>query len=248
MKLYIKSPIWFLLQVLKWSLVFVLVTAIHRLTCFGFQGFILLLTECIKTVFISFPLIYSLAFIEILIFLMSKNNNSYLPIITLIIPFLLIIFVLQPLFYVQTLNITGYGQAISHAKSTSFNLFTELAYSVKIFSKEVHAMLDEARQVYFESYPRYIFAMLTYIFFLFSLSLLTVNAKWKMFDLIVILFLFRFFTYLYGIMNIHDNEINIFGFLTNELKGLPTNIVNIGFSCILCVYGIISRLKVFIYE
>ena len=245
MKLYLKSPFWFLLQILKWCLIFVLVTAIHRLTCFEFQGFILLFAECIKVVFVSFPLIYSLAFIEILVFLMAKNNSSYLPILTLIVPFLLIVFVLQPLFYAQTLNITGYGQAISQAKSASFNLFIELSYGVKIFFREIQAMLDEARQVYFESYPRYIFAMLTYIFFLFSLSLLTIDAKWKMFNFVVILLLCRIFTYLYGIMNIHENEVVIFGFLTNELKGLPTNIVNIGYACILYVYGIVSRLKVF---
>lgn len=245
MRLYIKSPIYFLLQVLKWSLIFILVTAIHRLTCFEFQGFISLLTESIKVVFVSFPLIYSLAFIWVLIFLMSKNNTSYFPIITLIIPFLLIVLILQPFFYIQTLNITGYGDAINQVKGTTFNLFTEPAHSVKIFSKEVHAMLDEARQVYFESYPRYVFAMLTYVFFLFSLSLLTINAKWKMFNVIVVLFLIRLFTYLYGIMNIQENEIAIFGFLTNELKGTPTNIVNIGYALILYVYGIVSRLKVF---
>lgn len=66
-----------------------------------------------------------------------------------------------------------------------------------------------------------------------------------MFNVIVVLFLIRFFTYLYGIMNIQENEIAIFGFLTNELKGTPTNIVNIGYALILYVYGIVSRLKVF---
>ncbi|MGP1437519.1 MAG: hypothetical protein ACTTKH_00435 [Treponema sp.] len=174
---------------------------------------------------------------------MSKNNNSYIPILTLIIPFLLIVFLLQPCFYVLTLNIKGYGEVISQGKGSTFNLFTELAFSARIFFKEVYAMLDEARQVYFESFGRYLFAMLTYVFFMFSLSLLTINAKWKMFNIVVILFLFRLLTYFYGIMNIHENEIYIFSFSTNELKGLPTNIVNIGYACILYVYGIISRLK-----
>lgn len=245
MRLYLKSPIYFFLQILKWSLIFALVIAVHRLTCCEFQGFILLVTECIKMIFVSFPLIYSFAFIEVLIFLMGRDNNSCMPILTLIIPFLLIIFVLQPLFYAQTLNIVGYGEVITQSRGASFNLFTELAYSVKIFSKEVYAMLDEARQVYFESYSRYVFAMFTYIFFLFSLTLLTVKAKWKMFNVIVILFLFRLYTYLYGLMNIHENEIFIFGFSTYGLKGLPTNIVNIGYASILYVYGIVSRLKVF---
>lgn len=245
MKLCLKSPIWFLLKILKWGFIFALVIAVHRLTCFEMLGFVPLLRECVRMVFILFPLIYSLAFLDVLIFLMTENNNSYLPIITLIIPFLLIIFVLQPLFYGQTLNIASYGEVINQTKATSFNLFAEPAYSVNIFAKEVQAMLDEARQVYFESYFRYIFAMFTYVFFLFSLTLLTLNAKWKLFNLIVILFLFRFFTYLYGIMNIHENEVVIFGFLTNDLKGLPTNVVNIGYACILYVYGIVSRLKVF---
>ncbi|MGP1520985.1 MAG: hypothetical protein ACTTIZ_05765 [Treponema sp.] len=245
MKLYLKSPVYFFLQLLKWSLIFALVTAIYRLTNIEFQGVIVLFAECIRVVFVSFPLIYSLAFIEVLIFLMSKNNTSYLPIITLIIPFLLIIFVLQPLFYVQSLNIIGCGDSFTQIKSASFTLFTEPAYSVNIFFKELYVMLDEGRQVYFESYARYLFAMLTYVFFLFSLSLITINAKWKMFNVILILFLFRFFTYLYGIMNINENEIFIFGFSTNELKGIPTNIVNIGYACILYAYGILSRLKVF---
>ena len=245
MKLYLKSPIWFLLKILKWSLIFILVIAIHRLACCGTHGFVPLFKECVRMLFISFPLVYSLAFLDVLIFLMSENNNSYLPIITLVVPFLLIVFILQPLFYVQTLNISGYGDVIGQTKTTSLSLFAEASYSVNIFAKEVEAMLDEARQVYFESYLRYIFAMLTYIFFLFSLALLTIRAKWKLFNIIVILFLLRFFTYLYGIMNIHENEVVIFGFLTNELKGLPTNIVNIGYACILYVYGIVSRLKVF---
>lgn len=245
MKLYLKSPIWFLLKILKWSLIFILVIAIHRLACCGMQGVVPLFKECVRMLFISFPLVYSLAFLDVLIFLMSENNNSYLPIITLVVPFLLIVFILQPLFYVQTLNIAGYGDVIGQTKTISLNLFAEASYSVNIFAKEVQAMLDEARQVYFESFLRYIFAMLTYIFFLFSLALLTIRAKWKLFNIIVILFLLRFFTYLYGIMNIHENEVVIFGFLTNELKGLPTNIVNIGYACILYVYGIVSRLKVF---
>lgn len=245
MRLYLKSPIYFILQTLKWSLIFALVIAVYMLVCFEFQGFLPLLKECVKFIFVSFPLIYSFAFVETLIFLMAKNNTSYLPIFTLIIPFLLIIFVLQPLFYTYTLNAIGYGETITKSKGTSFTLFTEVAYSVKLLSKEVYAMLDEARQVYFESFARYIFAVFTYIFFLFSLSLLTIKAKWKMFNIIAILVLFRLFTYLYGIMNIHENEIFIFHFSTYKLKGIPTNIVNIGYACILYVYGILSRLKVF---
>ena len=46
-------------------------------------------------------------------------------------------------------------------------------------------------------------------------------------------------------LNIHENEIFIFHFSTYKLKGVPTNIVNIGYACILYVYGILSRLKVF---
>lgn len=243
MKLYLKSPIRFLLHIVKWVLIFSLIVAIHRTVSSEFQGFILLLKECIRMIFISFPLIYSLAFLDVLIFLMTKDNDSYLPIITLIVPFLLIIFILQPIFYAQTLNIASYGQAINQT-TTYFNLFAEFVYSVDIFAKEVHAMLDEVRQVYFESYSRYIFTMLTYVFFLFSLSLLTIKAKWKMFNVVVLFFLFRFFTYIYGIMNIHENGIVVFGFLSHDLKGTPTNIINMGYACILYVYGIVSRLKV----
>lgn len=242
MKLFIKSPIVFTLKILKWSLIFAFVSIIKTFAFQEYSGFLLMLSGCVKSVCISFPAIYSFAFMDTLVFLMKEKNKSPLPIVTLIVPFLLVLLLLQPFLYsyVQTLFV----QSPDTIQATSsYSLFFEQFLSLKIFLKQVYLVLDDCRQAYFEGFLYYLFFSFAYVFFLFSLAVFTINARWRMFNLLLVILAFRIFVLLYSVMNAHEAEFYIFSFSTNQFRGIPTLIIIIGTSSLIYLYGIASRYK-----
>lgn len=243
MKLYMKSPLVFLLKIFKWSLVFVFILAIKIAVNSEYQGFILFISECAKMLCIFFPAIYSLAFLSSLSFLMERNNKSYLSIFTILIPLIPIVIFLQPFLYSFTSSLQEYNSSFSQVNSFSINRFMEPHIVLKSLLMELSQVLDDSRQTYFEGYKYHLFFSLSYVLFLLSLSLLTIKVKWKFFSFFIILLFLRVFIYLYCVMNFPSHELFVLTFSTHQLRGIPTYIITIGLSSLLSLYGIISRLK-----
>lgn len=238
MKLCVKSPLVFIVKTLKWGLIFALVVAVKAIMLQEIPSFLALLAECAKTVCISFPVIYSFAFMDTLLFLMEKDKASVLSSLTLLVPILLLVLLLQPFLYSVTQKIVGLDATFF--TNTHLSRFIEPAFSLKELVKEVYYMADDCRQAYFEGYKYYLFFTLAYLYFLFSLTTLIFNARWKLFTFLFMLIILRILIALYSIMNIPDMQMYIFSFSTNQLKGSPTYIIIIGISSIIYLYGILS--------
>lgn len=241
MKLYIKSPLVFLLNMLKWGLILSIAVLIRILVASPSSSFSPVFFEYIRAVCIIFPVIYSVAFLEAMFFLVKKSNKSWVPLMTLFVLLTVISLLVQPLLYSLTRNIANVGT--SDTLNLSLNKFLVPTYSLAEFLKEVFFILDDSRQVYFTGYVYYLFFSASFLIFLASLMPLTLKARWNFFNFFSILILLRFLIYMYAVMNMHDKEIYIFSFSTNTLRGIPTYIIIIGTSLLILLYGIISRLK-----
>lgn len=238
MRLCVQSPLVFLVKILKWSLLFALIVILKAVILQEIPSFLTLLAECAKTVCISFPVLYSLAFMGTLGFLMKKERASICSSLTLLIPLVLIVLFLQPFLYSVTQRIVGLDASLF--PNTPMNHFIEPAFSLKELAKEVYHMSDDWRQAYFEGYRYYLFFTLAYLYFLFSLATLIFNARWKLFNYLFILIILRALIALYSIMNNPDYQIYIFSFSTIQLSGIPTYIIMVGLSSIIYLYGILS--------
>ena len=246
MKLVIKSPLVFIFSLLKWSLLFVLIAVVRIFAVREYSSFSILLSECIKSVCIYFPAIYSLSFLETLISLMKNNNKSFLPIAVILIPLLLLVLTLQPFMYsylrVLSLQSTLFTSNTVDA-SSSISHFLQTSSTLNSFLRQVYLILDDFRQAYFEGFLQYLLLSFAYVFFLFSLSIFTIKARWKGFNLLAFLLTFRIFILLYSVMNCPEAELYFFWFSTNQLKGFPTCIISIVVSSLICFYGFFSRVK-----
>ena len=244
MKLFIKSPIVFVLRLLKWSLIFAFVTTIKVFALQEYSGFFVLFSRCAESICVSFPAIYSLSFMDALVFLMKKKNKSFLPIALILFPLLLVVLVLQPLLYsyLKVLSLQSIDVSSSIA-SSSILQFLQVSSVLSSFTKQLYFMLDDFRQAYFEGYIYYLFFSFTYVFFLFSLSIFTTKARWNFFNLLIFFLTFRFFIFLYNVMNSADAELYIVWFSSNQLKGVSSYIISIGISSLIYFYGIVSRVK-----
>jgi len=246
MKLFIQSPLVFILRLLKWSLIFAFVALVKIFALQEYAGFLVLLAECAKSVCVFLPAIYSLSFVDALVFLMKKKNKSFWSIATILIPLLLVILLLQPFLYshLKTLSLQNSSFALSTASdSSSVSHILQTSSTLNSFTKQVYLLLDDFRQAYFEGYLNYLFLSFTYIFFLFSLSIFTIKARWNCFNLLTFLLAFRLFILLYNTMNSSEAEFYIFWFSSNQLKGVPTYLISIGASSLIYFYGIVSRSK-----
>lgn len=247
MKLFVKSPLIFIFRLLKWSAIFAFVALIKILALKEYSGFLVLLSECAKWVCVSFPAIYSLSFLDVLVVLMKHKNKSLLPIAMTLIPLLCVVLLLQPFLYSQLQLLASLES--SHLVSSNMDSFllvsnfSEQSYTLSSFIKQVYFMLDDFRQAYFEGYLQYLFLSITYVFFLFSLSSFTVEARWNFFNFLMFFLAFRLFILLYSIMNSAEAELYIFWFSSNQLKGIPSYIIGIGASSLLYLYGIVLRSK-----
>lgn len=246
MKLFIKSPIIFVLGLLKWSAIFAFVALVRVFALQEYSSFLILLSQCVSSICICFPAICSLTFIDTLFFLMKNKNKSFCSIATILLPFLLVILLLQPFLYscLQSLSLQSSNATsaiISNASSISH--FLQASYSLNSFIRQVSLILDDFRQAYFEGFLRYLFLSFTYLFFLFSFSIFTIKARWKGFNLLTFFLMLRVFVLLYSMMNSAEMELYIFGFSSNQLKGVPSYIVSIVASSLIYCYGIVSRSK-----
>lgn len=240
-KLFLKYPLVFMVKIAKWSLIFALMIAIRVVLLSHFVDFTSFLLDVSKTVCIFFPAISTLSFMDTLVVLMKEKNTSYMPFLAILVPLLFVNIALQPLLYSLTQNIPT--SQLQKASNISISAFVEPASHLKTFVKNVYVVLDDARQAYFEGYASYLFFALSYVAFLFSFSIFTLKARWNLFNLFI-LFLFLFaFIKLYNIMNALEDQLYIFSFSTNQLKGIPTYIITIGISAFLYLYGLFFRLK-----
>ena len=244
MKLFIKSPLVFIVTLTKWGLVFFSVALLRILALKEYSGFFDLFYSGVVAVCVLFPAIYSLSFMDTLVFLMRKRNTSFLPLLTIIFPLVLLILFLQPLLYSYLHAVSLQSSTfISTTTSTSASQFLQLPFILNLFIKQVFFMLDDFRQAYFTGYLRYLFLSFSYVFFLFSFSIFTIKAHWQLFNLLSFLLVFNLFVFLYNVMNAPGSELYVFWFSSNALKGLPSQIITVGASSLIYFYGIASRFK-----
>lgn len=241
MKLYVKSPLVFLLKILKWSLILSIVILIRILVASSSSSFSPIFFEYIRALCVVFPVIYSVAFLEALFFLVEKSNKSWAPLMTLFVLLALVAFLLQPLLYSLSQNIVSIDT--TGGVNLSLNKFLTPTYMLAEFLREVFFILDDSRQIYFTGYIYYLFFSASFLLFLASLMPLTLKARWSFFNFFSTLILLRFIIYMYAVMNMYDKELYIFSFSTNTLRGIPTYIITIGVSLLILLYGIVSRLK-----
>lgn len=143
------------------------------------------------------PAFCAVAFVSILAYAIRKENIRFIHFFLVAVILMIVLFAVQPFLYSIKYNLENGTDNI--LTETELNMdFFQMDEGLENIKHDIEKILKDLQDSYTESYLKYLLFASAFSFFLFSLWSLTVNVKWKILNVMLIIITFRVFLFFYA--------------------------------------------------